>query len=254
MEVALAALAGLIALGSGAWIALLIRRVRSAGEENARLAESLDRLGSELVEAEQRERERIAQELHDGPLQALLVANQDLIEVASGSGDVVRAQEIVAGTIGDVRQAVADIHPATVIRGGLSSALRVAGETAGARGGFEVWVDVEHQAEGHHDSLVLVLARELLTNAAKHAEAQRVTVMVSEEPGMIVLAVEDNGIGMPPEALLVPAADGHLGLASVAARASAVGGTLEFDSRRERTGTIARVRLPKVASLGRFAG
>jgi signal transduction histidine kinase len=125
--------------------------------------------------------------------------------------------------------------------------MEAAGDHAARVGQFDVIVDVEHQAEGYHDALLLSIGRELLANAGKHARADSVAVMVSEFGDEIVLSVSDDGVGMPHGPLLL-AADGHLGLASVTARVRAVGGSLHFDEGRDRRGTVVRAVLPKSTS------
>ena len=70
-------------------------------------------------------------------------------------------------------------------------------------------MEVEPDAAGVHDELLLSLARELLANAARHAEASRVDVAVRREPGEVVLSVADDGAGFAPGRLEAALADGR---------------------------------------------
>ncbi len=79
---------------------------------------------------------------------------------------------------------------------------------------------VEPDAAGAHDELLLSLARELLANAARHAEASRVDVAVRREPGEVVLSVEDDGAGFAPGRLEAALATGGIGARRRAASAS----------------------------------
>lgn len=137
--------------------------------------------------------------LHDGPVQNLIVADQEL-----AAGDVERARAILRATIADLRGALADVPREPVTASG--------------------------------DDVLLSVARELLANVARHADARRV-----------VLEVADDGRGFAE----APAA-GHLGLTLVAERVRSAGGQLRIDS-APGAGTRVRVVIPtgRAASLPR---
>jgi two-component system NarL family sensor kinase len=90
---------------------------------------------------------------------------------------------------------------------------------------------------------VIALARELLTNAAKHAGASRVRVSVRHDEDAILLEVADDGQGIPEGRLATALREGHIGLASSVQRVEAVGGTLTVSS-VEGGGTAVSVSLP----------
>jgi two-component system NarL family sensor kinase len=96
---------------------------------------------------------------------------------------------------------------------------------------------------GLRDELVMSLARELLTNAARHAGAQTVVVSVRREGGAVVLEVADDGCGLDAEAVASAPLQGHIGLASLVQRAEAVGGALDLDA-GDGPGTTVRAHLP----------
>lgn len=222
----------------------------------ARIAEleaEVERLRSELearkqfvaqvMDAEDRARRRIAQLIHDDALQSLLAANQDLIEAAPGRAGVTRAHEVVSATIAHLREAMLALHPVTLERGGLEQALGAVARQAGRQGGFEVEIDIDPGALGRNDELVLALARELLSNAARHSGAEHVALRLAPRGDALELVVSDDGRGMPPERPREALATGHIGLASVAQRVEAAGGELDIDSEPGR-GTTVRVELP----------
>lgn len=196
---------------------------------------------AQVMSAEDRARRRIAQLIHDDALQSLLAANQELQEAAPGRIGVTRAHEVVSDSIRHLREAMLSLHPVTLERGGLDQALGAVARQAERQGGFEVEVSVAPAARERNDALVLAVARELLTNAARHSGASRVRVSVAEgsEPGELVVEVSDDGRGMAPERQREALAEGHIGLASVAQRVEAAGGTLELDGVRGG-GTRAR--------------
>jgi PAS domain S-box-containing protein len=229
------------------FLATAIERIRHEAEI-AGLAALRGRLVAENLDAEERARRRISEELHDGALQDLLAARQDLVE-AEGPDTETRAEMLgyarqgVERALRRLREAVHALHPVVLQHGGLEAAMRAAAEQAARQGGFTPAVTVEAGAAGLRDELVLSLARELLTNAAKHAAADRVHVTVRLDGGAVLLEVADDGRGLDEEAVAAAPLNGHIGLASMAQRVEAVGGTLELQT-GEQPGTTVRARLP----------
>jgi two-component system NarL family sensor kinase len=188
-------------------------------------------------------RRQTAQLLHDEALQSLLAANQELMEAAPGRVGVTRAHEVVSRTIVDLREAVGALHPVTLSAGGLEAALAAVARRYAHQGGFEYTLEVDPAATEINDELILAAARELLSNAAKHAEADRVEVSVRRDDGHVKLEVADDGRGIDegrPESAL---RRGHVGLASLAYRVEKAGGALTLDGAPGR-GTRALVRVP----------
>ena len=204
---------------------------------------------TQVMEAEDRARRRIAQLIHDDALQSLLAAHQELIEAAPGRAGVTRAHEVVSASIANLREAVLALHPVTLERGGLEQALAAIAHQAERQGGFFVDLRIDPAAANRRDELALAVARELLANAVHHSEASEVTVTLRGEEGGLVLEVTDDGRGMeasrPSEAL----ASGHIGLASVIQRVEAAGGRFDLQS-RPGAGTTARALLPDESGAG----
>ena len=198
---------------------------------------------AQVMDADAANRRRIAQTLHDEALQSLLAANQELIEAAPGRAGVTRAHEVVSQTIADVREAAAALHPVTLEQGGLDTALAAIARRAGHQGGFVCAVEVDPAATGAHDELIVGVARELLTNAAKHAEASEVAVKVARRGSDVLLEVADDGRGIEPGRREAALRDGHIGLASAVYRVEAAGGSLILQG-GPGAGTRALVRLP----------
>jgi two-component system NarL family sensor kinase len=228
-------------------------REAGAGPDGAGDSDELERLRAELdscrqlvaqvMEAEDAARRRIAQLIHDDALQSLLAANQELIEAAPGRAQVTRAHEVVSGSIERLREALVALHPVTLEEGGLELALGAVTRQAERQGGFEMDVDLDPEAIGDQDELVLAVARELLTNATRHSGASRVGLRLSRVDSVIELEVSDDGRGIEPGRREQALAEGHIGLASVTQRLHAVGGELEL-SAGPNGGTVALARLP----------
>ena len=219
------------------------QRLRAQADEISKLAEARGELVAQLLAAEERTRRRIAQVLHDDALQNLLAAHQDLIEAAPGRAGVARAHKTLEGTIKGLRDAVAALHPITLQEGDLETALNAIARQHAGRGGFRYTVRVERDAVDLEDELVLSLARELLTNVSRHAEASRCSVTVTREGRRIALEVADDGKGMEPERQQVALREGHVGLASALQRVRAMGGEADL-STAPGSGTVVRARIP----------
>ena len=97
--------------------------------------------------------------------------------------------------------------------------------------------------EGRQDQLLFSLARELLSNAVRHASATRVALRVAREPGALVLEIDDDGVGICEEAREQAVSRGHIGLASCVERVEALGGEVAIQS-ADGAGTHIRVTVP----------
>jgi PAS domain S-box-containing protein len=227
-------------------LATAIDRKRSETQLDE-LAAARGRLVAQSLAAEDRARRGISEVLHDHALQDLLASRQDLVEVLEDpDGDperVVRAREGIERAVRLLREAVFNLHPVVLEHAGLAAAIRAVADHQSRRGGFKCDIEVDRQATGVHDDLILSLARELLTNAAKHAEARHVRVRVLRQDKEILLQVADDGRGMEKRRRTRAVSEGHVGLASTAERVEAVCGSFELDS-RPGYGTVATARLP----------
>ncbi len=220
--------------------------LRRRSAEITRLAAARQRIVAEALDAEDRARERISQQLHDELLQSLFVIRQDLAEIVGDPGRTdlaIRARDGVHDAIRSVRAAVFDIHPVVLERGGLRSAVGAVAQHHARLGGFAVELDIESEADGEHARLLLSLVRELLANVARHAGAEHAFVRLCRAGDRVLLEVSDDGCGIDPD-VTQPALDrGHIGLASGAQRVEALQGCFKL-SRRPGGGTTAQVAIP----------
>jgi PAS domain S-box-containing protein len=220
--------------------------LRRRSAEITRLAAARQWIVAEALAAEDRARERISQQLHDELLQSLFVIRQDLAEIAEDPGRadlVVRARDGVHDAIRSLRAAVFDLHPVVLERGGLRSAVAAVAQHHARLGGFAIDLDIEPEAEGEHDRLLLSLVRELLTNVGRHAGAQHAVVRLRRQGDEVLLEVSDDGRGIDPADAQGALNRGHIGLASAAQRVEALSGRFEL-SPRPGGGTTARAAIP----------
>jgi len=235
LVIALIALALLlIPLG---WI--LARRLqRSAREREEALQRSLD--------VSDRERRRIAGDLHDGPVQELAGLSMRLSASAESTADPAQQQVLresataVRGSVRTLRSAIVGVYPPNLEASGLGPALEDL--TSRLRHeGLAVSLDVSDPA-GYGsvvDQLLYRVCQEALRNVEKHAGASRVFVSVGRDDGSAVLTVTDDGRGIPAEA----AGEGHMGLQIVDDLVRDAGGTLVV-APGPSGGTVVRVEVP----------
>jgi two-component system NarL family sensor kinase len=235
----------MLLLGLGGALVLVLSltlevRTLRAGEISA----SHDRLVLHALETEERERRRLAQELHDDAVQSLLAGRSAIRRVRRGdleSLDVV--EEAVARTTTRLRSAIFELLPPELEEHGLEAAIADMAASQAQFADLDVELDLDPAAAGPHDKLLFSLSRELLSNAIRHARASRVGLRIARLPDRIVLEVEDDGIGIDLRASAAAVREGHIGLASCNERAQAFGGRLWFET-PSRGGTRVLVELP----------
>ena len=240
----------LVQAGYLAWVGvacvLLSMLLARRTELVARLADARSRLLTDALEAEQRERRALAESLHDHAIQNLLSARHELEEVGEDSSHpaLERADAALVETVGQLREAVFELHPYVLDEAGLEAALRSVAQQAAARGRLGLKLDLRYPQRHPQEQLVFSAARELLANIVAHADATEVTMQLGENDGTLDLVVEDDGRGFPPERLAERLADGHVGLATQRHRVEAAGGRMDVSS-RPGSGTRVEIRLPR---------
>lgn len=238
----------LVLAGVGTGCVGLSRIQRSRVRTIGALVRDRTDLLAELTDLEQRERRSLSEHLHDGALQYVLAARQDLDE-ARETGDqaaFTRIEYALAESSQLLRSTVAELHPAVLDRAGLPAALRELARNAGARAGFTVDLDVRNWPDDVRtpaDALLYRTARELLTNVTRHAAARSVTVALTHVGSRARLTVTDDGTGIPDGAVQHSVRRGHIGLTSHTLRVEAAGGTLTLLP-GPAAGTEAVVDLP----------
>jgi PAS domain S-box-containing protein len=206
-----------------------------------KMAERLQAMASELIFAEERERQRIAANLHDGPAQSLALALLQLEEAAEPVAGLTSgimldlASQQVHQSLGEIRNVLLDLSSPTLHQMGLSAGLsdwldENIRDKHGLRTIFRDECDDVLLAE----EMRLLLFRnacELLTNVVKHSQAQRVSVNMVCLGQTLQIVVEDDGIGFDTDSAdNVPSYSAGFGLFSIALRMADLGGSLEIVS------------------------
>jgi two-component system, NarL family, sensor kinase len=204
----------------------------------------------ELVTIEGRERRELAEELHDGALQYVLAARQELDVSSEGMADesLERVDHALKETSALLRSTVGQLHPAVLDQVGLVTAVRDIVEAAGRRGGFVAEVDTSGWDDGTRtsaDPLLFSAARELLSNVARHANARVVRVQLSLHDTTARLSVVDDGRGLGAGELERRLGEGHIGVASQRVRVEAAGGRFTVRA-AQPNGTSAEIEVPAI--------
>jgi signal transduction histidine kinase len=222
--------------------------------ESAELHEQVQRLA--VVE----ERDRISRDLHDSIIQsiyAVTLSLDDVLETVEDTSDEARqrvdeAIDALHGVIRDIRNFIFGLRPILLERGGLQAGLEhLAGEI---RRSAAVEVELNAADDGELPmgtvAELLAVAREALSNVARHAGASRVILTYAADTDGTRLEVADDGRGFDPGA--APGASHH-GLANMRARIEALGGTFDVES-APGAGARIIVALPPQSAGGNSGG
>lgn len=233
----------------------LERRVAERTAMAERRAVQLRAMAWEVTQAEQRERRRLAQVLHDH-LQQLLVASRlkvSLLQRRVGEESLRRMTEdlddLLNQAIGQSRSLTAELSPPVLYDAGLIAALDWLARETLAKHGLHVEVEADRAAEPTaEDTRVLLFetARELLFNVVKHAHAEFALVLLSlANADQVRLEVVDEGAGFDPARLsATETSPSGLGLFSIRERLELLGGNFQVDSAPGR-GTHVTVLAPR---------
>jgi len=228
-----------------------IRAEIAAKREIEALAEQRRVLLAQLVNAEQAERKRIAQEVHDEAMQWLAAGQLRLQMLANQlcSGDVATAQctaddvsDLVGSAQARLRHLLLDLEPPSALTRELHDALVDATKKFFADTDTRVTVTgLLPEVPADVATVLYRVAREAISNARRHARARCIEVTLSEDEAQWRLYVADDGVGVPEPA---PASPGHLGISGMINRASAIGGSCTI-RRGASGGTEVLIAIPK---------
>jgi len=240
----------------GTWIGRLYgkqaareRELREKAERYAgELAErqrQVERLAAELTASRRRilavgdqMRRRIERDLHDGAQQHLVTLLLRLRGIRDRVPSDVRADvdevcEGLGGALEEVRDLSRGLHPAILVEAGLGPAVRALARRSPVP--VRVQVRASGRLPGFCEAAAYYVAAEAFTNAAEHAAASAVDILIGRADGALTVQVRDDGVGGADTAR-------GSGLVGLRDRVEAVGGTMTLDS--PARGTVLTVRLP----------
>ena len=220
-----------------------------AGEEPGPMADdSPTTMSLRIVQAQEGERQRMAQDIHDGPAQVLSNAIFQVEYLDRMMGDADRAaqaelaflRDMLRNGLDEIRAFITDLRP-PLVDVGMASALAERAQQLEQRHGIAVDVSVDgidERLTPTQRASVLRIVQEALQNVRKHAAASKVAIGIEGD----AIVIEDNGRGFDLMRL-ASATTRSFGLQFMRERAELVGGQLQIES-RQGEGTRILLRLP----------
>lgn len=199
-----------------------------------------------VLEAEERERIRIARDLHDGVGQTLAAARMTLGNYVSQkkieSSEMQNSLDLLEDGIKEIREISHNMMPSSLTKFGLTSALKQFTNKINALGKLEIELQIVGFKERFDEKIELVLYRiiqEIISNIIKHAEAKKVNIELVKHDNELILIIEDNGRGFDT----VSTENHGIGLKNIATRVEYLNGNVNFDSSIGK-GTSVVIEIP----------
>jgi len=222
-------------------VAVRTEELKQAQEELAQHAHQLRLLLAETVTAQERERARIAHNMHDGANQlifgALLEVKAAQERLAQGNSERVgaaleRVRAVLREVDGEIKRIIYHLRPPTLDALGLPAALTRYAERYMVFARLPCTVQIAgepHRLDPEMEIGIYRVTQEALQNASIHAQATSTRVTLTYAPDAFRLSVRDDGVGFEPERVLA-LREGCLGVLGMHERAQHLGGTLAIKS------------------------
>ncbi len=213
-------------------------------------------LSKELISILEKERHRVAMELHDHIGQSLTVLKMDLEEAqlmlkspdAQLDGRISAAKEKAIQTINDVRDIAYGLRPSMLDTTGLISSLRALCDDVEQTKNIEINFfsqNVQERMEREIEISVYRIVQESLNNIMKHARAKKVYLNLVLRDGTLSLSIEDDGVGFESNMTIgAPGKKRSLGLNIMKERVVQLGGDFTLESRVGGGGTLLMAEIP----------
>jgi two-component system, NarL family, sensor histidine kinase UhpB len=208
---------------------------------------------SQIINAQEQERQRIARELHDETSQVLtsllisLAVLEESIESPESRERIADTRALAHSTLRAIRTLSIDLRPSALDDLGLLPALRWYVKEYQKKCAIEVDFrssGLKERLPAEMETALYRIVQECLTNTARHSNAKRVSVVLRETEDAVKATIKDDGHGFDYDALLKnPGQERGLGLAGMHERAVLLDGTLAISSESGK-GTIVKVIMP----------
>jgi signal transduction histidine kinase len=202
-----------------------------------------------ILEAQEAERGRVARELHDETGSALtaILLGLSVIDGAATLPEARHASEALRknarSTLENVARLAFALRPPALDEFGLASALKGLSRSLEERGGPTVDLEIDLPADtrlpAKLETAVFRVTQEALTNVVKHAAAKTVRITLARRERSVVLAIEDDGVGVSE----TRTDDGGFGLVGMHERVASLNGSLEIAS-TGGSGTRLSIEIP----------
>jgi two-component system sensor histidine kinase DegS len=218
------------------------------------MQERLRQLSRQILSTQEDERKRISRELHDVVAQTLAGINVRLTALKQDAAikpqdlarNLARAQKLVEQSATVVHRFARELRPTVLDDLGLIPALRTFLSGFRQETGMSVSLSASaavEQVNGDKRTVLFRCAQEALTNAARHAKASRVDVVIQKLERAVSLRITDDGRGFPQGRSRSVHAGKRLGLLGMRERLEMVGGSFQVTSARGK-GTTIHAQIP----------
>jgi two-component system NarL family sensor kinase len=210
------------------------------------LAEAEKLRFKDVIEAEEKERSRIAQDLHDGLGQLLSAARLNVAGLEDSIGaedkpDLNRSLKIIDDACVEVRNISHNMMPSALIRLGLIPAINEVVNNVNSVKGIKINfnTNVDHSLGPSLDITIYRVVQEILNNMLKHAKADQIEMNIERNNSDLHISIKDNGIGFDPEKLKESKG---LGWKNIFSRISMLDGNIKLESQPQK-GTSVYINL-----------
>jgi len=204
----------------------------------------------QLNETLEEEIKRIAYAVHDEAGQLLVAVHLALAEMAlelpqAQQGQVTRIRELLNEVEKHLRRYSHELRPTILDDLGWVPAIRFLADGVSKRANIPIRIDATFSGRltGPIETTLYRIVQEALNNAVKHAEAKNVWIRAQKEHHELCCSIRDDGVGFDPHEAQTASHRKGLGLIAMQERVSAIGGTLQIESRPGH-GTELSIRLP----------
>ncbi|MES2763603.1 MAG: sensor histidine kinase [Bacteroidota bacterium] len=229
------------------------KRIEQQAKLDAEIADQKEIRTKAILEAEEKERRRIAQDLHDGVGQLLSAAKLNLSNLDSklvAQNDeqklaMQNALSLVDDSVKEVRAVSHNMMPNTLIKLGLASAVREfitkLGNAPTLKVDLEI-VGLDTRLDNQIETVLYRVIQEIVNNIIKHAKASQISMQLIRHDAELNIMIEDNGVGFDTGKLDL--FEG-IGLKGIQTRIEFLNGSVHFDSSIGR-GTTVIIDVPLV--------
>lgn len=203
----------------------------------------------DILEAEERERRRIAADLHDGVGQMLSAALLNLNDLhdkiptdTSGKLTAEKTLALINESYNEMRSISHQMMPNALLKAGLASSVREFVEKLDGPK-MKVYLDVvglDERLDEQSETVIYRIIQEAVANVVKHAKASKLDIQLIKDKDGIDLVIEDNGVGFKSEK--IHDFDG-IGLRNIRSRVALLGGMVDIDTSPGQ-GTLLAIHIP----------
>jgi signal transduction histidine kinase len=227
------------------------RQIKQKADVAAELARQKEIRSIAVIEAEEKERRRIAQDLHDGVGQILSAAKLNLSGLESKlklqdpeqSALLYNSLDLVNDSIKEVRVVSHNMMPNILIKLGLASAIREfiskMGAVANLRIDLEI-IGLDERLDSTVETILYRVIQEAVSNIIKHAKANHISLQLIRHDRELTVMIEDNGVGFDRSAEFE-----GIGLKNITSRVEFLNGHVDFDTTPGQ-GTTVVIEVPLV--------